>query len=194
MYIKVCIGCGDTLVGNNKKELKKMFKVHWDIQNPYFDKCKYCSIILHADNDDLVKTRLVEHEKFCEEANQHHSNHSSLYKKVCQGCGETFVGTNEEELNKRFWKVHWDDQNPFLEKCEYCSIIFHAETEDVVKKRLFEHESRCQFLYKNDIKSSQPKEIFNVDKEKDEEIDRVLEDETDDTDEWGDYIKEIKEG
>ena len=38
MYIKVCIGCGDTLVGNNKKELNKMFKVHWDIQNPYFDK------------------------------------------------------------------------------------------------------------------------------------------------------------
>ena len=105
MYIKVCIGCGDTLVGNNKKELNKMFKVHWDIQNPYFDKCKYCSIIFHADNDDLVKTRLVEHEKFCEKANQHHSNHSSLYKKVCQGCGETFVGTNEEELNKRFWKV-----------------------------------------------------------------------------------------
>ena len=152
MYIKVCIGCGDTLVGNNKKELKKMFKVHWDIQNPYFDKCKYCRIILHADNDDLVKTRLVQHEKFCEEANQHHSNHSSLYKKVCQGCGETFVGTNEEELNKRFWKVHWDDQNPFLEKCEYCSIIFHAETEDVVKKRLFEHENFCEKKQKRQLK------------------------------------------
>ena len=57
-----------------------------------------------------------------------------------------------------FWKVHWDIQNPFLEKCEKCGVILHAETEDLVKKRLIEHESLCQ------------------------------------SDEWSDYIKEIKEG
>ena len=77
-------------------------------------------------------------------------NHSSLYKKVCQGCGDTFVGNNEEELNKMFWKVHWDDQNPFFEKCENCSIIFHAETDDLVKKRLLEHEKFCEKAKKND--------------------------------------------
>ena len=102
MHKKVCIGCGNTFVGNNEKELKKLLKVHWDIQNPSLDKCKYCRIILHADTDDLVKIRLVEHEKFCEEAKEHHLNHSPSYKKVCQGCGDTFVGNNEEELNKMF--------------------------------------------------------------------------------------------
>ena len=30
MHKKVCIGCGDTFVGNNEKELKKLLKVHWD--------------------------------------------------------------------------------------------------------------------------------------------------------------------
>ena len=83
MHKKVCIGCGDTFVGSNEKELKKLLKVHWDVQNPSLDKCKYCSIILHADTDDLVKIRLVEHEKFCKEAKKHHLNHSPLYKKVC---------------------------------------------------------------------------------------------------------------
>ena len=83
MHKIFCQGCSDTFVGSNKKELNKLYKVHWDVQNPSLDKCKYCSIILHADTDDLVKIRLVEHEKFCEEAKKHHLNHSPLYKKVC---------------------------------------------------------------------------------------------------------------
>ena len=55
-----------------------------------------------------------------------------------------YIGNNEEELNKMFWKVHWDNQNPFLEKCDFCETIFHAETEDLVKKRLYDYESLCQ--------------------------------------------------
>ena len=144
MHKKVCVGCRHTFEGNNEKELKKLLNIHWNIHNPFVDKCKYCSIILHANTYDLIKIRLVEHENLCKEANQHHLNHSPLYKKTCQGCGNTFVGNNEEELNKMFWKVHWDNQNPFLEKCDFCETIFHAETEDLVKKRLLEHEKICQ--------------------------------------------------
>ena len=149
----LCIGCDKSFVGINKTELNKLMKEHWDIQNQYFDKCLYCKIILHGDSNDLVKIRLVEHKKICEKAIQHDSNQidyyerclrTHLYKKVCQGCGDIFIGDNEERLNKMFWKVHWDDQNPFLEKCECCSIIFHAETQDFVNKRLLEHEKFCE--------------------------------------------------
>ena len=144
MHKIFCQGCSDTFVGSNKKELNKLYKVHWDVQNPSLDKCQYCSIILHADTDDLVKKRLLEHEKFCEEAKQQNWNHSTLHKKVCQGCGDTFEGSNQEELNKMFWKVHWDVENPSLDKCQYCSIILHAETDDLVKKRFLEHEKFCE--------------------------------------------------
>ncbi len=163
-------------------------KEHCDIQNQYFDKCLYCKIILHGDSNDLVKIRLVEHKKICEKAIQHDSNQidyyerclrTHLYKKVCQGCGDIFIGDNEERLNKMFWKVHWDDQNPFLEKCECCSIIFHAETQDFVNKRLLEHEKFCEknnhhnWLdednekdIENDVdqyyKTQQPKEFFKM--------------------------------
>ena len=144
-----CIGCGKSFVGINKNELNKLMKEHWDIQNPYFDKCLYCKIILHGDSIDLVKIRLVEHEKICEKAKQHHLKQIDyckqyLYKKVCQGCGDVFIEDNEEKLNKIFWKIHWDDQNPFLEKCDNCSIIFHAETKDLVNMRLLEHEKFCE--------------------------------------------------
>ena len=72
MHKIVCQGCGDTFVGSNQKELNKLYKVHWDVQNPFLDNCEYCCIILHADTDDLVKKSLLQHEKFCEETKQHH--------------------------------------------------------------------------------------------------------------------------
>ena len=64
-----------------------------------------------------------------------------MHKKVCQGCGETFVGSNQEELNKLL-KLHWDYQNPSLAKWEFCDTIFHGNDDDSVKKRLLEHEKK----------------------------------------------------
>ena len=69
MHKKVCQGCGHTFAGSNQKELDKLLKLHWDFQNPSLAKCKYCSFIVHANDDDLVKKRLLEHKKFCKKQN-----------------------------------------------------------------------------------------------------------------------------
>ena len=100
--------------------------------------------------DDIVFEKELNENKEIEDNDVNDKNHQKeadvkiMHKKVCFGCEETIFGNNEEELNKMFWKVHWDDQNPFLEKCECCSIIFHAETQDFVNKRLLEHEKFCE--------------------------------------------------
>ena len=100
--------------------------------------------------DVIVFEKELNEKKEIEDNDVNDKNHQKeadvkiMHKKVCFGCEETIFGNNEEELNKMFWKVHWDNQNPFLEKCDFCETIFHAETEDLVKKRLLEHEKICK--------------------------------------------------
>lgn len=59
-----------------------------------------------------------------------------MSKKVCQGCGDTLIGSNQEELDELL-KIHWDYQNPSLKKCEYCNTIIHANDDELVKKKDF---------------------------------------------------------
>ena len=74
---------------------------------------------------------------------QKEADDKTMHKKVCELCEEILVGSSQNEL-KILVKSHFDDQNPFLEKCEFCETIFHAETEDLVIKRLFEHNEICK--------------------------------------------------
>ena len=98
MHKKICQGCGDTFVGNNQKELDKLFKLHWDFQNPSLAKCEYCSIIIHANDDDLVEKRLLEHEKFWEEAKRHHWMRLFACKNVIrEDCNKFFLTTNDNQ-------------------------------------------------------------------------------------------------
>ena len=100
--------------------------------------------------DDIVFEKELNENKEIEDNDVNDKNHQKeadvkiMHKKVCQGCGETFVGTNEEELNKRFWKVHWDDQNPFITECQFCENIYHGNDQDSVNKRVLEHEKICK--------------------------------------------------
>ena len=100
--------------------------------------------------DVIVFEKELNEKKEIEDNDVNDKNHQKeadvkiMHKKVCQGCGETFVGTNEEELNKRFWKVHWDDQNPFITECQFCENIYHGNDQDSVNKRVLEHEKICK--------------------------------------------------
>ena len=84
MHKKVCVGCCDTFVGNNEKELKKLLKVHLDIQNPFFNKCKYCG------KSSIILERHVEL----------HHNHK------CVKCEKTFP--SKKELDDHFIENHLD--------------------------------------------------------------------------------------
>ena len=100
--------------------------------------------------DVIVFEKELNEKKEIEDNDVNDKNHQKeadvkiMHKKVCFGCEETFVGTNEEELNKRFWKVHWDDQNPFITECQFCENIYHGNDQDSVNKRVLEHEKICK--------------------------------------------------
>ena len=93
---------------------------------------------------ELNENKEIEDNDVNDKNHQKEADVKIMHKKVCQGCGETFVGTNEEELNKRFWKVHWDDQNPFITECQFCENIYHGNDQDSVNKRVLEHEKICK--------------------------------------------------
>ena len=93
---------------------------------------------------ELNENKEIEGNDVNDKNHQKEADVKIMHKKVCQGCGETFVGTNEEELNKRFWKVHWDDQNPFITECQFCENIYHGNDQDSVNKRVLEHEKICK--------------------------------------------------
>ena len=59
-----------------------------------------------------------------------------MRKNVCQGCGDTFIGSNQEELDKLL-KINCDNQNQSLDKCEYCNTIIHTNDDQLVKKKTF---------------------------------------------------------
>ena len=93
---------------------------------------------------ELNENKEIEGNDVNDKNHQKEADAKIMHKKVCQGCGETFVGTNEEELNKRFWKVHWDDQNPFITECQFCENIYHGNDQDSVNKRVLEHKKICK--------------------------------------------------
>ena len=93
---------------------------------------------------ELNENKEIEDNDVNDKNHQKEADVKIMHKKVCFGCEETFVGTNEEELNKRFWKVHWDDQNPFITECQFCENIYHGNDQDSVNKRVLEHEKICK--------------------------------------------------
>ena len=93
---------------------------------------------------ELNENKEIENNDVNDKNHQREADVKIMHKKVCFGCEKTFVGTNEEELNKRFWKVHWDDQNPFITECQFCENIYHGNDQDSVNKRVLEHEKICK--------------------------------------------------
>ena len=93
---------------------------------------------------ELNENKEIEDNDVNDKNHQREADVKIMHKKVCFGCEKTFVGTNEEELNKRFWKVHWDDQNPFITECQFCENIYHGNDQDSVNKRVLEHEKICK--------------------------------------------------
>ena len=93
---------------------------------------------------ELNENKEIEGNDVNDKNHQKEADVKIMHKKVCFGCEETFVGTNKEELNKKFWKVHWDDQNPFITECHFCENIYHGNDQDSVNKRVLEHEKICK--------------------------------------------------
>ena len=128
MHKKACQGCGDTFVGRNQKELDKLLKLHWDYQNPSLAECDYCSISIHAKDDELVKKRFLEHEKFCEEAKQHHWKRLFACKNVTrEDCNKFFLTTNNNKPNPKQLKKHLKEKHE-IENAISCKFIMNSQT------------------------------------------------------------------
>ena len=93
---------------------------------------------------ELNENKEIEGNDVNDKNHQKEADVKIMHKKVCFGCEETIFGNNEEELNKMFWKVHWDLQNPFITECHFCETIYHGNDQDSVNKRVLEHEKICK--------------------------------------------------
>ena len=112
MSKKVCQGCGDTLIGSNQEELYELLKIHWDYQNPSLKKCEYCNTIIHANDDELVKKRLFEHEKICREAKRYRWKCLFQCKIITKGdCKKFFLTTNNNEPDPNELKKHLNENH-----------------------------------------------------------------------------------
>ena len=122
-----CQGCGDIFVSNTQEENNKWMELHWKYQYPSHAKCEFCDNILHDNDDDSVKKRLLEHEeKICKQAKRHHWKRLFACKNVTrEDCNKFFLTTNNNNNipDPKQLKKHLKEKHE-IENAVSCKSIF----------------------------------------------------------------------
>ena len=151
MRKKVGQGYGDTFIGSNQEELDKLLKIHWDNQNPSLEKCEYCNTIIHANENQLVKKRLFEHEKFCKEAKQYCWKCLFQCKNITRGdCKKIFRTTNDNKPDPNQLKKHLKEKHE-IENAMSCKFIMNNQSDCKYWFKCYLDEDGDKEIDENDI-------------------------------------------